>query len=47
MMVHLLAIVGLAVLCGIWVVVQLSAGEKAPGAEGQCGACSQKEECDE
>ena len=45
-MVHLIAIVGLGLLCALWVVLQLAAGEKAPGSEGQCGACSQKEgEC--
>ena len=47
MMVHILAIVGLGLLCALWVVVQLSAGEKAPGVEGQCGACSNKKDCAE
>jgi len=43
--VHLLAVLGLALLCGLWVVLQLAAGEKAPGAQGECGACSAKKKC--
>jgi hypothetical protein len=42
----LIAVLGLAVLCGLWVVVQLVSGERAPGAQGECGACSHKHECD-
>ena len=44
--VHLLAVLGLAALCGLWVALQLFAGEKAPGADGECGACSHKRDCD-
>jgi hypothetical protein len=44
--VHVLAILGLALLCGLWVVLQLASGEKAPGAQGECGACSHKQDCD-
>jgi hypothetical protein len=39
---HIIAVLGLAVLCGLWVVLQLSAGEKACGADGECGACASK-----
>jgi hypothetical protein len=46
MMVHVFAIIGLAVLCGAWVALQLAAGEKTPGADGHCGACSHKHDCE-
>jgi hypothetical protein len=42
MWIHLIAVLGLAVLCGLWVVLQLFAGEKACGADGACGACASK-----
>jgi len=44
--VHVLAILGLALICGLWVVLQLACGEKAPGAQGECGACSHKHDCE-
>ena len=44
--VHLLAILGLAALCGLWVALQIVLGEKAHGAQGECGACSHKRDCD-
>ena len=44
--VHLAAVLGLAVLCGLWVALQLVSGERARGAQGECGACSNKHECD-
>jgi hypothetical protein len=46
MMVHVLAVLGLGLLCALWVVLQLKAGDKAPGAEGRCGACSEREKCE-
>ena len=44
--VHLIAVLGLAVLCGLWVLLQLHSGERAKGAQGECGACSHKHDCD-
>ena len=44
--VHVIAVLGLALLCGVWVLVQLASGEKAHGAEGDCGACSHEKECE-
>ncbi|MCP3962929.1 MAG: hypothetical protein GY719_34250 [bacterium] len=39
---HLIAIAGLALLCGAWVLVQRWIGRRdpqAPGVEGRCGNC--------
>ena len=44
---HLLAVLGLAVLCGLWVALQLAAGENGEASGGRCGACREREECSE
>jgi len=39
---HTLAVAGLAVLCGLWVVLQSWFARRdpdAPGVEGKCGGC--------
>ena len=46
MTVHVLAVVALGVLCGLWVALQLAAGgEEASGVAGKCGACGEREAC--
>ena len=40
---HLLAVVGLAVACGLWVALQLVAGEDGEASGGRCGACRERE----
>jgi hypothetical protein len=47
-MVHVLAVLGLAALCGLWVVLQRAAGnDDSDGGAGRCGACAEKERCGE
>jgi len=36
-MIHVIAIVGLAILCGVWVVVMRASGDTINA--GRCGAC--------
>lgn len=46
MMVHVVAVVALGVLCGLWVALQLAAGGgRASGVAGKCGACREREAC--
>jgi len=41
---HLLAVVGLAVVCGLWVALQLVAGADGEASGGRCGACRERED---
>jgi hypothetical protein len=45
MTVHVIAILALAVVCGLWMTLQLAGGEETPAASGRCGACAAKDEC--
>lgn len=40
---HLIAVLGLALLCGLWVVVQRASGTTDEGT-GRCGACK-RDDC--
>jgi hypothetical protein len=43
---HLTAILGLAVLCAVWVALQLAnrePGEHAGRDQGRCGSCAERE----
>ena len=40
MWVHVIAVLGLASACGLWVVLQRAHGGERSGATGECGACA-------
>ena len=46
MWVHLLAVIALALLCGLWMLLQLYGGAESKGAAGECAACASKRECE-
>ena len=45
-MIHLLAILGLALLCAAWVALQLASGRRDEDSGGGCGTCVRKEPCE-
>jgi hypothetical protein len=45
MTVHVIAVLALAVVCGLWMALQLAGGQKTPAASGRCGACAAEHEC--
>ncbi len=36
---HVIAIGGLALMCGLWFVIQRASGSTAEGGAGRCGMC--------
>ena len=43
---HLAAVIALALLCGLWMALQLYGGAESRGAAGECAACAAKRDCE-
>jgi hypothetical protein len=43
---HLAAVIALALLCGLWMLLQLYGGAESRGATGECAACASKRDCE-
>jgi hypothetical protein len=45
-MVHIAAVIALALLCGLWMLLQILGGGESRGASGDCAACAAKRDCE-
>jgi hypothetical protein len=43
---HVIAVIALALLCGLWMLLQLHGGTESKGASGECAACASKRDCE-
>ena len=44
---HVAAVIALALLCGLWMLLQLYGGSESKGAAGECAACASRRDCEQ